>query len=88
MQVEKRFKWIWADHGDDISMQYAGTGALKSGFTRTGRPQHREIHRYFYEHPCPYCCQAYLKTCVPGLRDIAHKFMLEVRRCRRSLTEA
>ena len=38
-QVEKRFKWIWADHGDDISMQYAGTGALKSGFTRTGRHQ-------------------------------------------------
>lgn len=35
-QVEARFKWIWADHGDDISRQYAGTGALKSGFTRTG----------------------------------------------------
>lgn len=36
-QVEKRFKWLWADHGDDISRQYAGTGALKSGFTRTGK---------------------------------------------------
>lgn len=36
-QVEKRFKWLWADHGDAISRQYAGTGALKSGFTRTGK---------------------------------------------------
>lgn len=36
-QVERKFKWLWADHGDDISRQYAGTGALKSGFTRTGK---------------------------------------------------
>ena len=36
-QVERKFKWMWADHGDDISRQYAGTGALKSGFTRTGK---------------------------------------------------
>ena len=28
---------MWANHGDDISLQYAGTGALKSGFTRTGQ---------------------------------------------------
>lgn len=35
-QVEAAFKAIWANHGDDISLQYAGTGALKSGFTRTG----------------------------------------------------
>ena len=35
-QVEELFKGIWANHGDDISKQYAGTGALKSGFTRTG----------------------------------------------------
>ncbi len=31
-----QFRVIWADHGDDVSRQYAGTGALKSGFTRTG----------------------------------------------------
>jgi hypothetical protein len=37
MQLEKRFKVIWADHGDMLSTQYAGTGALKSGFTRTGQ---------------------------------------------------
>lgn len=27
---------MWADHGDEVSNQYAGTGALKSQFTRTG----------------------------------------------------
>ncbi|KAF6258005.1 SacI homology domain-containing protein [Scenedesmus sp. NREL 46B-D3] len=36
-QVEQQFKILWADHGDDIARQYAGTGALKSGFTRTGQ---------------------------------------------------
>lgn len=36
-RVEQQFKVLWADHGDDIARQYAGTGALKSGFTRTGK---------------------------------------------------
>ena len=27
---------LWADNGDAISQQYAGTGALKGDFTRTG----------------------------------------------------
>ena len=35
--LEQAFKTIWADHGDGVSRQYAGTGALKSGFTRTGK---------------------------------------------------
>lgn len=32
-----KFKNLWADHGDEVSNQYAGTGALKSQFTRTGK---------------------------------------------------
>ena len=35
--MHQAFRVVWADHGDDISRQYAGTGALKSGFTRTGK---------------------------------------------------
>lgn len=31
------FKTLWADNGDAISHQYAGTGALKSDYTRTGQ---------------------------------------------------
>ena len=30
------FRNVWADHGDLLSVQYAGTGALKNDFTRTG----------------------------------------------------
>lgn len=40
VQLEKRFRVLWADHGDMISIQYAGTGALKADFVRTG---HRSI---------------------------------------------
>jgi hypothetical protein len=35
--LESCFRALWADHGDAISTQYAGTGALKADFTRTGR---------------------------------------------------
>lgn len=33
----KYFCNLWADHADAISMQYSGTGALKTDFTRTGK---------------------------------------------------
>lgn len=36
-ELEAQYKILWADHGDAVSMQYAGTGAMKSGFTRTGK---------------------------------------------------
>ena len=31
---EDLFKNVWADHADMISIQYTGTGALKTDFTR------------------------------------------------------
>lgn len=31
------FKGVWADNADLISVQYSGTGALKTDFTRTGK---------------------------------------------------
>lgn len=31
------FKNVWADNADAISLQYSGTGALKTDFTRTGK---------------------------------------------------
>ncbi|XP_062501222.1 phosphatidylinositol-3-phosphatase SAC1-like [Corticium candelabrum] len=31
------YKNVWADNGDALAMQYTGTGALKSDFTRTGK---------------------------------------------------
>ncbi|XP_023337807.1 phosphatidylinositide phosphatase SAC1 [Eurytemora carolleeae] len=37
ISVEQLFKTVWADHADMISIQYTGTGALKTDFTRTGQ---------------------------------------------------
>uniref|UniRef100_A0A671UNS7 SAC1 like phosphatidylinositide phosphatase b n=1 Tax=Sparus aurata TaxID=8175 RepID=A0A671UNS7_SPAAU len=34
---EKKFKNAWADNADACAKQYAGTGALKTDFTRTGK---------------------------------------------------
>lgn len=28
---------VWADHANEISIAYSGTGALKTDFTRTGK---------------------------------------------------
>ncbi|KAL4856549.1 Phosphoinositide phosphatase SAC7 [Chlorella vulgaris] len=36
-ELDLAFRVMWADHGDEVSMQYAGTGAMKSAFTRTGK---------------------------------------------------
>uniref|UniRef100_A0A182STW7 Phosphatidylinositol-3-phosphatase SAC1 n=1 Tax=Anopheles maculatus TaxID=74869 RepID=A0A182STW7_9DIPT len=36
-QFEAIFKEVWADNADLISVQYSGTGALKTDFTRTGK---------------------------------------------------
>jgi len=34
---ERVFRNVWANHADIISLQYSGTGALKTDFTRTGK---------------------------------------------------
>jgi hypothetical protein len=36
-ELEDMFKNVWADNADAVSMQYSGTGALKTDFTRTGK---------------------------------------------------
>jgi hypothetical protein len=41
--LEEKFKYLWADHGDDISIQYSGTGALKGDFVRYGQRTIRGI---------------------------------------------
>ncbi|GJN88438.1 hypothetical protein Rhopal_001404-T1 [Rhodotorula paludigena] len=36
-ELETAFNALWADNGDAISREYAGTSALKGDFTRTGK---------------------------------------------------
>ncbi|KAF2072284.1 hypothetical protein CYY_006391 [Polysphondylium violaceum] len=44
-EFEHVFKNTWADHGDTISTQYSGTGALKNDFTRTGKRNFKGVLR-------------------------------------------
>ncbi|KAI1285280.1 Phosphatidylinositol-3-phosphatase SAC1 [Halotydeus destructor] len=37
---EFRYRNVWADNADVCSVQYSGTGALKTDFTRTGKRTH------------------------------------------------
>lgn len=36
-QLENLFKQVWADNADIVSIEYSGTSALKTDFTRTGK---------------------------------------------------
>jgi hypothetical protein len=54
-ELHQCFRDMWADNGDLLSKQYAGTGALKSDFTRTGKRSLygmtkdgiNSLHRYY-----------------------------------------
>lgn len=35
--IHREFKILWANHGDEVSIQYSGTHALKGDFVRYGR---------------------------------------------------
>ncbi|KAH9662390.1 phosphoinositide phosphatase SAC6 [Citrus sinensis] len=37
LNFDENFKILWANHGDDISLQYSGTPALKGDFVRCGQ---------------------------------------------------
>ncbi|KAI0557312.1 SAC domain containing protein [Gracilaria domingensis] len=58
LAFEKQFKETWADHADALSRVYAGSGALKTDFTRTGKRSKlgtaqdgvRAIRRYLYQN--------------------------------------
>ncbi|KAL8168325.1 hypothetical protein V2J09_009824 [Rumex salicifolius] len=41
--LDDKFKIMWATHGDDISIQYSGTPALKGDFVRCGKRTTRGI---------------------------------------------
>ncbi|CDF37006.1 unnamed protein product [Chondrus crispus] len=55
---EKAFKNTWADNADALSVVYAGSGALKTDYTRTGKRSKpgmvqdgiRAVQRYFYQN--------------------------------------
>ncbi|XP_077283352.1 phosphatidylinositol-3-phosphatase SAC1 [Arctopsyche grandis] len=51
---EPLFKMVWADNADYISVQYSGTGALKTDFTRTGKRTKLGLLKDGYNSMCRY----------------------------------
>jgi hypothetical protein len=72
MNLEKTFKNMWADHGDHISLTYAGTGAQKSDFTRFGlRTTRGAINDLIIGAK-----RFYINNCVDGYYQDCHDFFL------------
>ncbi|KAM7533700.1 hypothetical protein Aperf_G00000121153 [Anoplocephala perfoliata] len=66
------FKELWADHADIISIQYSGTPALKTDFTRTGKRTFNGALMDGYYSAVRY----YLNNFVDGFRQDAINLFL------------
>ncbi|CAF1109646.1 unnamed protein product [Adineta steineri] len=64
-QLSTLFKNIWADNADVISLQYAGTGALKTDYTRTGQRSTMGLVRDGYNS----CMRYVLNNFFDGFRQ-------------------
>lgn len=57
-EFDAKFKALWADHGDNVSIQYSGTSALKGDFVRFGKRTaqgilkdgYSSLARYYYNN--------------------------------------
>ncbi len=54
VNLEAGFQGLWADHADVLSIQYSGTGALKTDFTRTGKRTWQGLLRDGWNSACRY----------------------------------
>ncbi|KAM3362880.1 phosphoinositide phosphatase SAC6 [Capsicum galapagoense] len=65
--LDESFKLLWANHGDDISIQYSGTPALKGDFVRCG---HRTAQGVLADG-CNALTRYYLNNFVDGTNQDA-----------------
>ncbi|MCE3052274.1 Fimbrin, actin-bundling protein [Datura stramonium] len=65
--LDESFKLLWANHGDDISIQYSGTPALKGDFVRYG---HRTAQGILADG-CNALTRYYLNNFVDGTKQNA-----------------
>ncbi|KAK6797903.1 hypothetical protein RDI58_005605 [Solanum bulbocastanum] len=65
--LDESFKLLWANHGDDISIQYSGTPALKGDFVRCG---HRTAQGVLADG-CNALTRYYLNNFVDGTKQDA-----------------
>ncbi|CAL5326559.1 unnamed protein product [Camellia sinensis] len=64
---DDNFKILWANHGDDISIQYSGTPALKADFVRCGQRTVQGI----LKDGCNALVRYYLNNFVDGTKQDA-----------------
>ncbi|KAE8693441.1 Phosphoinositide phosphatase SAC7 [Hibiscus syriacus] len=65
--LDEKYKILWANHGDDVSIQYSGTPALKGDFVRFGKRTVQGILNDFYNALGRY----YLNNFVDGTKQDA-----------------
>lgn len=71
-KLEAIYKTIWVNNANAMSLLYAGTGALKVDFTKTGK---RTIKGMF-DDACNSCMRYYLNNFTDGVRQDAIDVML------------
>ncbi|KOX67473.1 Phosphatidylinositide phosphatase SAC2 [Melipona quadrifasciata] len=76
--IRQTFQLLWANNGDIISKQYAGTNALKGDYTRTGERKFTGLmkdgmnsaNRYFQQHFMDDIRQAAINTLLGNPVDV------------------
>ncbi|XP_076758366.1 phosphatidylinositide phosphatase spermathreecae isoform X1 [Xylocopa sonorina] len=76
--IRQTFQLLWANNGDIISKQYAGTNALKGDYTRTGERKFTGLmkdgmnsaNRYFQQHFMDDIRQAAIDTLLGNSIDV------------------
>ena len=66
-----RLQEIWADNGDAISRQYAGTDALKGDFTRTGERKFKGLMKDGVNSASRYYMNRFKDAYRQGAIDVA-----------------
>lgn len=61
---------MWADHGDSVSQQYAGTNALKSDITRNGKRKFTGLMKDGYNSVSRYCISRFSDSQRQKIIDI------------------
>lgn len=71
-QFEKIFKTMWTNNADAMSMGYAGTGALKTDFTKTGK----RTFKGMFNDGVNSCMRYYINNLTDGVKQDAIDLML------------
>lgn len=78
LDCDTQFRNIWTDNADEISLQYSGTAALKTDFTRTGK---RSVNGALADGKNA-IVRYYVNTCQDGTRQDAYDAVTQAVPCK------